>query len=110
MIQPVSQSVGCDVSHHFNYIDSFSYSMRNNLKIRRFTIFLALAKPIKLVNLLFDPTVKTGMLPLMRTFHISVFYRIVVDVIHMSGKILLVANQVFPEPPLPNAALPSLDS
>jgi hypothetical protein len=50
------------------------------------------------------------MLPLMRTFHISVFYRIVVDIIHMAAKILLVANQVFPEPPLPNAALASLDS
>jgi len=35
--------VECDISHHFNYIDSFSYSMRMNLKIRRFTIFLALA-------------------------------------------------------------------
>jgi len=102
--------VGCEISHHFNYIDSFSNGMRNNLKIRRFTILFALAKPIKAVNSIFGPAMKTRRLPLMRTYHISVFYRIVVDIIHMSGKILLVANQMFPESPLPNAALASFGS
>ena len=35
----------------------------------------------------------------------SVLHRIVVNVIHMAGKILLIANEMFPEPPLPDAAL-----
>ena len=89
--------VGCDSSHHFNYIDSFSYSMGNSFKIRRSAIFLTLAKPITFVNSLFDPTMKTRMFPMMRAFDISVFYRIIMNIIHMSCKILLIANQMFPD-------------
>jgi hypothetical protein len=84
--------------------------MRNNLKIRRFAILPALAQPITPVNSLLDPTMKARMFPLMRTFYMSVFYRIVVYVIHMPGKILLIGNQMFPEPPLPDASLSSFGS
>ncbi len=35
----------------------------------------------------------------------SVLHRIVVNIIHMPGKILLIANEMLPEPPLPNAVL-----
>ena len=90
--------------------NSFSYRIRNIVKIRRFTILAALAQPITPVNSLFDPMMKARMFPLMRTAHMSMFYRIVVYVIHMPGKILLIANQVFPEPPLPNATFPSFGS
>jgi len=97
----------CDSSHP---TCSFSHEIRNRLKIRRFAIVPALAQPITLVNSLLDPTKKTRMFPLMRTFYMSVFYRIVVYVIHMLSKILLIGNQMFPEPPLPNASLSSFDS
>ena len=97
--------VGCDISHHFPYTYSFSDGMRNSLKIRRVAILPALAQPIGSVNSFFDPTVKARMFPLMRTPRMSVLHRIVVNIIHMPGKILLIANEMLPEPPLPNAVL-----
>ena len=84
--------------------------MRNNLKIRLFTVLFTLTKPIEFINFILDPTMKARMLPLMGTSHISVFNRIIVNIIYMSSKILLVANQMFPKSPLPNAAFSSFDS
>jgi hypothetical protein len=84
--------------------------MGNSLEIRWFATVAALAQPITTINTLFDPTKKARMFPLMRTFYMSVFYGIVVYVIHVPGKILLIGNQMLPEPSLPNASLSSFDS
>ena len=84
--------------------------MRNGLEIRRLAIVSALAQPIGSANPFFDPTMKARMFPLLRTLRMSVLHRIVVNIIHMPGKILLIANEMFPEAPLPNAVLASFRS
>ena len=110
MADTLLKSPVCRVRWIAPFLYSFSYRRGDVLKIRRFAIFTALAQPIRPVNSLPCPAMKARMFPLMRTFYVAVFYRIVVYIIHMSGKILLVGNQMFPEPPLPHAALTSFRS
>ena len=43
--------------------------------------------------------------PIFGAFYIPMLYRVVVDVLHMVGKIGFVANAVFPKPPLPDACI-----
>jgi hypothetical protein len=74
---------------------SFSYRMSDIFKIEMLATFTTLAHPIRPVYSLFYPAVKARMFPLMRTFYMAVFYRIVVYIIHVPGKILLVGNQMF---------------
>lgn len=69
-----------------------------------------LTEPVNPVESLFYPTLKTRMFPFVGTFCVSMFDRIVVYIVHVSGKILLIENQMFPEPPLPDASLTSFVS
>ena len=49
---------------------------------------------------------KSGIWPIDRLFNVPVLYWIVMNVIDVTPKIGLVADSVFPEPPLPNCPFP----
>ena len=64
--------------------------------------------PIGRVNPRLDAARKRREWPFSGTFDQAVLYRIVVDVIEVPLEIFLVADHMFPEPPLPHASLSSL--
>ena len=62
------------------------------------------ALPIRFVNLFLHISFKGRIRPSMRTIRQSVFYRIIMDVIHMGDPIAFIAKGMFQESPLPNAS------
>src|SRR5437016_955056 len=70
---------------------------------RRFT---EIACPILRQHAASDEKMERGMRPVANSRNQIMFYRIIVNVIHVSGKIFLIADRVFPVAPLPNGKLP----
>ena len=65
-------------------------------KIRKIKPFSDAASPLRIIDPLFYPTVKSGIWPITGTFHQPMFHRIVVDVIKMPGIIPFIAQGKFP--------------
>ena len=65
-------------------------------KIREIKQFSDAATPLRIIDPLFYPTVKSGIRPIAGTFHQPMFHRIVVDVIKMPGIIPFITQGMFP--------------
>jgi hypothetical protein len=65
--------------------------------------------PIRRINTPRHLPVKAGMRPIDHARHVTMLYRIPVDVIHVARIVGVITNAVFPKPPLPDAAFPTLE-
>lgn len=62
-----------------------------------------MARPIQRIHPVFHEAVKTRMGPVRHAGDVSMFDRVVMKVAAVAFEIPLIANRVFPEPPLPDA-------
>ncbi len=62
-----------------------------------------MARPIERIHSIFHETVKARMGPVRHPRHKAMFNRVVVNVVAVNVEIPLIANRMFPEPPLPDA-------
>jgi len=58
--------------------------------------------PFSLIIPLFHKAMETRPLPFIYLGDKAVFYRVEMDVIDVPGKVIVIRNVVFPEPPLPD--------
>ena len=65
--------------------------------------------PIFRIKSLLDIFVKRGKRPVFRRLHITVFHRVVMNVIHTVCQVFIIAYAMLPKPLLPNAALTLFD-
>lgn len=78
----------------------------NTSLLAKFGAFIKrISTPILIDKSRRDMLVNAGTRPIRSTLHIAVFYRIVMDIIHMPGVVLLIPNEMFPITPLPDAPL-----
>jgi hypothetical protein len=75
---------------------------------RRTTV--AVAAPSWFVHAALDPFVERRMRIRMRAIHVTVFHRIVMEVIQMMGKIVIITNRVVEKPRLPHPAATTRDT
>jgi hypothetical protein len=67
-------------------------------------VWLTTSSPIPGVRANLNITMKRGMRPIGNPLNMLVFYRVVMDVIHMTPPVVLVAQCMFPITALPDAA------
>jgi hypothetical protein len=81
----------------------FFWGMASLRGFAKFAVIVIAAGPIRRVNALADECMKTRIRPIAYLFHVSVFYRVEMDVIHVPLKITLIADLMFPKSALPQA-------
>ena len=64
---------------------------------------VGIARPIRRIRPVFHKAVKARIRPIRDPRHKAMFDRIVVEVVAVNVEIALIANRMFPEPPLPDA-------
>jgi hypothetical protein len=88
-------------STYAGYGGSFTDRFRQIEKIERLG---DPAIPLPIVNALFHPAVESGIRPVARAIHQTVFDRLIVEVIEMPPKVPFIPPRMLPESPLPYPA------